>query len=98
MNATRRACNPDLGSYYSSVIAPQISGCEDVLFAEDAAALTDDDYAAIGVVALDDYTVEYTLAFPASYFLSMTPMWTLAAIPQWTIDEHGDAQIDPSQP
>lgn len=94
VNGVRRACNPDLGSYYSSVIAPQIAGCSETLFADDPEALTEDDYAAIGVVALDEATVEYTLAFPASYFLSMTPMWTLAAIPQATIDEHGDAWVE----
>jgi oligopeptide transport system substrate-binding protein len=94
VNAARRACDPDLGSYYSSVIAPQLAGCSEVLFADDPEALTDEDFAAIGVVALDDFTVEYTLAFPASYFLSMTPMWTLAAIHQATIDEHGDAWIE----
>ena len=94
VNAAHRACNPDLGSYYSSVIAPQLVGCSEVLFADDPAALTDEDYAAIGVVALDDATVQYTLAFPAAYFLSMTPMWTLAAIPQATIDEHGLAWIE----
>jgi len=94
VNAARRACNPDLGSYYSSVIAPLIVGCGDVLFADDPTALTEEDYAAIGVVALDDATVEYTLAFSASYFLSMTPMWTLAATPQATIDEFGDAWVE----
>ena len=90
VNGMHRACDPDLGSYYSGVIAPQIQGCEEVLFAEDPAALTEEDFAAIGVVALDDFTVQYTLAFPASFFLSMTPMWTLTATPQWTIDEFGD--------
>jgi len=90
VNAMHRSCNADLGSYYSTVIAPQILGCEATLFADDPEALTQEDYDAIGIVALDDATLEITLAFPASFFLSMTPMWTLAAIPQWAIDEHGD--------
>lgn len=94
VNGIRRACDPDLGSYYSSIIAPQIAGCEAVLFAEDPEALTAEDFEAIGAVALDDATLEITLAFPASYFLSMTPMWPLAAIPQWTIDEFGDAWVE----
>jgi oligopeptide transport system substrate-binding protein len=34
------------------------------------------------------------LEFPASYFLSMTPMWTLAAVPSWAIDEHGEQWIE----
>jgi oligopeptide transport system substrate-binding protein len=79
----QRACDPALGSYYSSVIAPQIVGCEDVLYETDPEA-------AIGAVALDDSTLEVTLAFPAGFFLSMTPMWPLAAVPQFAIEEHGD--------
>lgn len=90
VNAIQRACNPTLGSYYSTVIAPQILGCDDVLLAEDPESLTDEDYEAIGAYALDDATLVIELAFPASYFISMTSMWTLAAIPQTTIDEYRD--------
>lgn len=86
----RRACDPNIGSYYSSVIAPQIVGCEDVLNAEDPEAITEEMVAAIGVEAVDEATLTIELNFPASYFLSMTPMWTLAATPQWAIEEHGD--------
>jgi oligopeptide transport system substrate-binding protein len=85
----KRACDPNTGSYYSSVIAPQILGCEEVLNYEDPSAVPEDLVDAIAVTALDDATLEIELAFPAGYFLSMTPMWTLAATPQWAIDEHG---------
>lgn len=84
----KRACDPNTGSYYSSVIAPQILGCEDVLNYEDPANIPQDLVDAIGVTALDDATLQIELAFPASYFLSMTPMWTLAASPEWAIAEH----------
>ncbi|MDH3943028.1 MAG: peptide ABC transporter substrate-binding protein [Anaerolineae bacterium] len=94
VNGIYRACNPDLGAYYSTIIAPQILGCEDTLFAEDPEALTEEDYAAIGVSAPDDGTLVIELAFPAGYFLSMTPMWPLAAIPQWAIDENEDNWIE----
>jgi oligopeptide transport system substrate-binding protein len=47
--------------------------------------------AAIGVSAPDDATLVIELNFPASYFLSMTPMWTLNATPQWAIEEHGES-------
>ena len=86
-----RACDPNIGSYYSSVIAPLIVGCEDVLNAEDPEAISEELTAAIGVTALDDATLEIQLNFPASYFLSMTPMWTLAASPSWAIENHGDS-------
>jgi oligopeptide transport system substrate-binding protein len=87
----KRACDPDTGSYYSSVVAPQIKGCADVLFAEEASPELFD---AIGVNAVDDSTLVIELEFPASYFLTMTPMWTLAATPQWAIEEHGEEWIE----
>ncbi|MCP4427653.1 MAG: peptide ABC transporter substrate-binding protein, partial [Chloroflexi bacterium] len=90
----KRACDPNTGSYYSSVIAPQIVGCEDVLNAEDPEAIPEELVDAIGVEAVDDGTLVIELAFPAGFFLSMTPMWTLAATPQWAIEEHGDSWIE----
>ena len=86
----KRACDPNTGSYYSSVVAPQIVGCNEVLTYEDPSTIPQDMVDAIGVTALDDATLQINLAFPAGYFLSMTPMWTLAATPQWTIEEYGD--------
>lgn len=90
----KRACNPNLGSYYSSVIAPQIAGCEDVLYYEDAENVPQDLIDAIGVKALDESTLEIKLAFPAAYFLQMTSMWTLSAVPSWAIEAYGDQWIE----
>ena len=41
----------------------------------------------LGVVALDDYTVEYTLEYAAGYFPSIAAMWVLYPMPEWTITE-----------
>jgi len=90
----KRACDPNLGSYYSTVIAPLIVGCEDVLNAEDPENIPQELVDAIGVEAPDDATLVIKLNFPASYFLSMTPMWTLAAVPQWAIEDSGDNWIE----
>jgi oligopeptide transport system substrate-binding protein len=87
----KRACDPNIGSYYSSVIAPLIVGCSDVLNAEDPENIAPELVDAIGVSAPDDATLVIELEFPASYFLSMTPMWTLTATPSWAIEEHGEA-------
>jgi len=51
---------------------------------EDFGALRD----AVGVKALDDYTIEFTLAEPAGYFPALVAR--VAAVPQATIDEYGD--------
>lgn len=87
----RRACDPNLGSYYSSVIAPNILGCNDVLNSEQA---TEETVAAIGVAALDERTLEVQLVQQVGFFSSMTPMWTLSAVPSWTIQEHGDLWVE----
>jgi oligopeptide transport system substrate-binding protein len=93
----KRACDPALGSYYSAVVAPLIKGCEAVLFAEDPEAIPRELVEAIGVSAPADDTLIIELAFPASYFLAMTPMWTLAATPQWAVEEYGEAWTDPGK-
>ncbi|MFP3855112.1 MAG: peptide ABC transporter substrate-binding protein [Anaerolineales bacterium] len=90
----QRACDPNIGSYYSSVIAPQISGCSDVLNYEDPADIPAEMVDEIGVSAPADDTLVIELEFPATYFLSMTPMWTLTAAPQQAIEEHGDDWVE----
>lgn len=44
----------------------------------------------LGVVALDDWTVEFTLEYAAAYFPSIAGMWINNPMPQWTIEEWGD--------
>ena len=90
----RRACDANTGGYYSSVIAPLIQGCADVLYYEDAANVPAELVEAIGVSAPSPDTLTVELEFPASYFLAMTPMWTIAATPSWTIEELGSEWIE----
>lgn len=90
----KRACDPNTGGYYSSVIAPIILGCADVLNAEDPAAVPQELIDAIGVSAPDPGTLVIQLENPTSFFLSMTPMWTLVATPQWAIEEYGQDWIE----
>jgi oligopeptide transport system substrate-binding protein len=90
----KRACNPNTASSYSAIVAPLIKGCEAVLFAEDPDNIAPELVDAIGVSAVDEATLLIELEFPASYFLSMTPMWTLAAVPQWAIEEFEDNWVE----
>jgi oligopeptide transport system substrate-binding protein len=48
----------------------------------------------VGVQCLDDWTMEYTLREPASFFLSIASMWINWAEPQWLIEEKGDRWIE----
>lgn len=44
----------------------------------------------VGVTAVDDHTVQFTLESPAGFFPAIAGMWVANALPQWTIDEWGD--------
>ncbi len=48
----------------------------------------------IGVRAVDDFTVEYTLEQPAAFFPSIASMWINWAEPQWLIEEKGDRWVE----
>ncbi|MEJ2746988.1 MAG: ABC transporter substrate-binding protein, partial [Anaerolineae bacterium] len=50
----KRACDPNTGGYYSSVIAPLIVGCSDVLNAEDPTNIPQEMWDAVGVSAPDE--------------------------------------------
>jgi oligopeptide transport system substrate-binding protein len=90
----KRACDPNLGSYYSGVIAPQIVGCSEVLGVEDVENIPQDMIDAIGVEAVDAETLVVNLAFPASFFMNLATMWPMTAVPQWAIEEHGAEWIE----
>jgi oligopeptide transport system substrate-binding protein len=48
----------------------------------------------IGVRAVDDFTLEFTLTQPAAYFLGIASMWMNYAQPEWLIAEKGDRWIE----
>ncbi len=48
----------------------------------------------IGVRAVDDYTLEFTLKEPAAFFPGIASMWMNWAQPQWLIEEKGDRWIE----
>ncbi len=49
----------------------------------------------VGVVALDDYTVEFTLNYGAGFFGQIASMWINRPMPQWDIEEYGDVWTEP---
>ena len=79
----KRTINPETASDYAYVTynilnAAAVNGAEE--------GVTIDD---VGVEALDDFTVQFTLEAPAAYFASIAGMWVAYAMPQWAIDEWG---------
>ncbi|MDH3944314.1 MAG: peptide ABC transporter substrate-binding protein, partial [Anaerolineae bacterium] len=90
----KRMCHPEIGAYYSTIIAPLIVGCAEVLEVEEPDEVTEADFEAIGVHAADDATLVIELTEPAGYFIQMTPMWPMTAVPRWAIEEHEDDWIE----
>lgn len=92
----QRACDPRLGAAYAWPLTDVLAGCGDVFFtppdqATDALVYGD----TVQVSAPDETTVVVGLNFPASYFLSMTPMWVTRPVPREAIEEYGDAWTQP---
>jgi oligopeptide transport system substrate-binding protein len=48
----------------------------------------------VGVRAVDDFTLEYTLKEPAAFYPAIASMWINFAEPQWLIEEKGDRWIE----
>ncbi len=69
-----------------------IEGCEQTYSINNPTAA---DLSSIGVVALDERTVRFTLTRPASYFLTISSLWYLRPLPKTLIEEFGDDWLDP---
>jgi len=53
------------------------------------------DLSKLGVRAIDDYTVEFTLKQPASYFPALASLWTYRPLPRQAIEQYGKNWIEP---
>jgi oligopeptide transport system substrate-binding protein len=89
---TRRACDARLGGSYGEVTASFIKGCSAVLTAKEP---TKEQFEAIGVRAVDDSTVEFTLVTPTGFFPAVASLWTLRPVPGELIDKFGPDWIKP---
>lgn len=90
--SAQRAVMPETASPYAYVLY----SIKNAAAINQTAIPTDTyDIASLGVRAVDDFTVEYTLEAPASYFESISSLWTLRPVPSWAIEEHGAAWTEP---
>jgi oligopeptide transport system substrate-binding protein len=86
----KRTINPETASDYAYVtyIIQNAAEVNTGLDAEgNETALTVDD---VGVEAVDDWTVKFTLENPGGFFPAIAGMWIVKPMPQWTIDEWGE--------
>ena len=74
--AVKRTINPDTASDYAYVLYI-IKNAQDVNTSAEGVTLDD-----IGVEALDDVTVAFTLESPAGFFGSIASMWIASPVPQ----------------
>jgi len=90
----RRTVNPETASDYAYVTYI-IKNAMEINTGEDAdgnpTELTIDD---LGVEAVDDWTVKFTLEQPAGYFPAIAGMWVVKPQPQWTIEKYGERWIE----
>jgi oligopeptide transport system substrate-binding protein len=80
----KRTIDPATASDYSYVLYI-IKNAQAVNEGSEEVTLDD-----VGVVALDDWTVQFTLETPAGFFPAIAGMWIANPMPQWTIEEYGD--------
>ena len=86
--AVRRTCDPATASDYAYVLYI-IKGAKEVNTGE----ITNLSH--IGVKAVDDYTIQFTLNHPAGYFPSIAGMWIARPVPRWAIEKYGDKWTEP---
>ena len=86
--ALRRNIDPKTETPYSSVLYI-LKNAEDINTGKIK------DISKLGVHALDDFTVEFQLNHPASYFLALTAMWIYRPLPKEAIDLHNDEWTNP---
>jgi len=90
----KRVCDPNTASDYAWLLYP-IMGCEDLNAADPDAEDFQALYDAMGVKAVDDYTVEFTLEFGAGFWPQVVTMANLFPTYQPTVEEFGDRWIEP---
>jgi oligopeptide transport system substrate-binding protein len=89
----RRTLDPRTASSYAYLLWV-LAGAEEFNTADPTTADLDALAEAVGVNALDDTTVEFTLKAPAGYFPSITGLWVTFPQLQSAIEEGGDQWAD----
>ena len=90
----KRTCDPNTASDYAWLLFA-IAGCETLNSADPSAEDFQELYDTMGVRAVDDTTVEFTLAFGAGFFPGVTTMGPTMAQPQWIIEDKGERWVEP---
>lgn len=98
--SVRRVFDPRVNSGFAATFASLVRGAEQLRAADPqktSAATFDQLFAALGVQAMDDVTVRFTLTQPASYFPSIVSAWLARTQPRESIEEHGVVWTEPGK-
>jgi oligopeptide transport system substrate-binding protein len=85
----KRTLDPATAGDYAYVLAPQVAGGAEFNGGEGAAD-------AVGITAIDDYTVEVVAPAPVVYTPQIFGLWMARPQPQWIIEEFGEFWIEPA--
>ncbi len=85
----KRVIDPETASTYAYVLYI-IKNALAVNNGDEGVTLDD-----VGVKALDDTTVEFTLETQAGYFPTIAGLWTASPVPQWTIEAAEAKWVEP---
>ena len=96
--SVRRVFDPRTGSGFAPVVAPLIRGAEQLRAADPkttSESVFQQLFVNLGVQAVDDTTVRFTLTRPASYFPSLVSTWLVRTQPKEAIETGGSVWTDP---
>ncbi len=93
----RRTLDPRVASDYAGILAPWVVGATEFMTSDPDASddVRQELLDGLGVVALDDYTLQLTTPLASSINELITSLWFTAAEPTWLIEEVGDFWIEP---
>ncbi len=95
--AWKRLCDPETAGQYQE-LGEVVKGCHEFLSADPKKETPDklkQLREGVSVRAVDDKTVEYTLAEPAPYFLSMAALWVGVPTREDLVKKGGDKWTEP---
>ena len=98
--SVRRVFDPRVGSGFASTFAPLLRGAEQLRAADPKKtndATFEQLFANLGVQAMDDLTVRFTLTRPASYFPSIISAWLVRTQPRESVEEGGTVWTEPGK-
>ncbi len=96
--SVRRVFDPRVGSGFAPLLAPLIRGAQELLAADPQKTSSADFqrlFANLGVTAVDDATVRFTLTRSASYFPSIISTWLVRTQPRESVEAGGSTWTEP---